>query len=85
MSEYIAHEVLFVFSLLLLIKKLFKNIYPAGDACQKPKLKPEKRSSVTFLMWAVAVCLFILSVIFFTSYMYIRFRMKPSVDLTQAL
>lgn len=69
------------------INKTFKNIYPSGDACQKTKLKPEKRPSVTSLMCAAVVCLLIISVICFTSYvyMYIRFIMKQYVDLPQAL
>lgn len=64
---------------------MFRNIYPAGDACQKTKLKPEKHPSVTSLMCAAVVCLLIISVICFTSYVYIRFRMKQYVDLRQAL
>lgn len=64
---------------------MLKNIYPAGDACQKTKLKPEKHQSVTSLICAAVACLLIISVICFTSYVYIRFRMKQCVDFPQAL
>lgn len=64
---------------------MFRNIYSAGDACQKTKLKAEKHPSVTSLMCAAVVCLLIISVICFTSYVYIRFRMKQYVDLRRAL
>lgn len=83
---YFCSEIQYPFSVKFeVINKLFKNIYFAGDACQKTKLKPEKHSSVTSLMCAAVVCLLIISVICFTSYVYIRFRMKQFVYLPQAL
>ncbi|XP_052707760.1 multiple epidermal growth factor-like domains protein 10 [Crassostrea angulata] len=62
-------------------------IQPHGavGSCQKPIFKPKEDSSFTSLLWAAVVCLFIISAIFFTSYMYIKLRIKPYVDVTQAL
>lgn len=60
-------------------------IQGAVGSCQKPILKPKEDSSLTSLLWAAVVCLLIISAIFFTSYMYIKLRIKPYVDVTQAL
>lgn len=63
----------------------YNIIQGAADACQKPMPKPEEDSSFTSLLCAAVVCLFITSAIFSTSYVYIKLRIKPYVDLTPAL
>lgn len=68
-----------------IIKIRYNIIQGTGDACQKPIYKIEGDSNFTSLMCAVVVCLFIISVIFVTCYMYIKLRMKPYVDVTQDL
>lgn len=69
----------------IIIKIRYNIIKGADDACQKPILQPEKDSSFTYLMCAAVVCLFIMSVIFFTSYVFIKLTIKPHVGVTQPL
>ncbi|XP_052708149.1 protein draper-like [Crassostrea angulata] len=60
-------------------------IKPQGDACQNPMLKPEEHMNTTSLMWTVIVCLFVISITFFSTYLYLKLRKKPNVIVSETL